>query len=319
MRAAIYHLGVLKYLAESGLYGNISAVSSVSGASLCIGAMFAVNKNKWVSGEEFLRDTLPNVREMMLGCDIQKSALNRLPFLPKYWFNRVEILAEMLEKKWGIRGTIQDLPLPPDSPYWEINCTTFETGQNWRVRKDYMGDFTVGYTQNPNLPISEMIAASAGFPVLIGPYTLKTSGMSWTGDKHGAGESVRVEPRYTLWDGGVYDNLGMEALYKIGKGLDDEIDFLIVSDASGGMGFHKYKKNASLYNVKRLLDISMNQVYALRSREFRASAVESGVGAYLQISGAARSYSTTLRTPCRQEFDMILLNGYRNAGLGVCD
>ncbi|MCL1866925.1 MAG: hypothetical protein FWF82_05905, partial [Oscillospiraceae bacterium] len=121
MRAAIYHLGVLKYLAESGLYANISAVSSVSGASLCIGAMFAVNENKWVSGEAFLHDTLPRVREMMLGCDIQKSALRRLPFSPKYWFNRVEILAEMLEKKWGIRGTIQDLPLPPESPYWEIN------------------------------------------------------------------------------------------------------------------------------------------------------------------------------------------------------
>ena len=36
-----------------------------------------------------------------------------------------------------------------------------------------------------------------------------------------------------LWDGGVYDNLGAEALYKAGKGLREGIDFCLVSDASG--------------------------------------------------------------------------------------
>jgi hypothetical protein len=44
-----------------------------------------------------------------------------------------------------------------------------------------------------------------------------------------------VADAYTLWDGGVYDNLGLEALYKIGEGLDGEIDFLIVSNASASI------------------------------------------------------------------------------------
>jgi hypothetical protein len=44
-----------------------------------------------------------------------------------------------------------------------------------------------------------------------------------------------IEPlltSYHLWDGGVYDNLGVEALYKPNGGLRDGVDFLVVSDAS---------------------------------------------------------------------------------------
>jgi len=296
IRAAIYHLGVLKYLAEVGLFDNITSISSVSGASLCVGAIFAVNNNKWTDGERFLSETLPSVCELIQSTDIQKSALLRLPFTPKYWFHRVAMLAQMLEKKWGITGSIQDLPQFPNAPYWEINCTTFETGHRWRFRRDYMGDYLVGKFPTPDLPISHVIAASAGFPILIGPYTLQVEGA-----------------KYTLWDGEVFDNLGMEALYKIERGLDSEIDYLIVSDASAVMGKAQHKRGASVANVKRLLDISMHQVYALRSREFHTSIVENGKGAHLQISGAARNYPTTLSTPCKGDFDMILHNGYEVA------
>jgi len=193
-----------------------------------------------------------------------------------------------------------------------------------------------------------MIAASAGFPVLIGPYTLKTGSMNWNRDKFGYGESVDVEPKYTLWDGGVYDNLGLEALYKIGRGLDIEIDFLIVSDASSSIGFKKRKRTASLSNMKRLLDISMYQVYALRSREFHAAVTEKKQGMYLRIGSTtekiateygipakdaavlfdellpiaeaerAKKFHTTLRTPNESDFDLILRHGYETAKCVQC-
>jgi NTE family protein len=84
MRAAVYHLGVLRYLAEAGLFDKITSISSVSGASLCIGAIFAANQNKWPPGHEFLSDTLPAVCELLQNHDIQKAALRRLPFSPRY-------------------------------------------------------------------------------------------------------------------------------------------------------------------------------------------------------------------------------------------
>jgi NTE family protein len=317
MRAAIFHLGVLKRLAHSGLFEKITSISSVSGASLCMGAIYAVHNNKWPGGREFLAYTLPKVRELMLSNDIQKSALRRLPFSPHYWHRRVEIIADTLEKKWGVNGCIQSLPIYPNAPYWEINCTTFETGRRFRIRRDYMGDYKIGYMQNPNLPISKMIAASAGFPVLIGPYTLRTRGTVWTEHKHG-GEEVEVEPRYTLWDGGVYDNLGLEALYKIGRGLDSEVDFIIASDASASIGFQKHRSFASLSNMKRVLDISMFQVYALRIREFHAAVVEREQGAYIPIGERLRHYPTTLRAPNKSDFDLILHNGSETTHKMIC-
>jgi len=340
IRATIFHLGVLQYLAEARFFDQIASISSVSGASLCIGAIFAANDNKWPSGDEFIHSVQPRVRKMILDNNIQKSTLRSLPISPGFWGNNVRLVAKMLEDKWGIHGTLQDLPR---YPFWEINCTTFETGKSFRLRRDYMGDYKLGYVQNPNLPISHMIAASAGFPVLIGPYILETKGMRWTKDKWGKEGDVPVDARYALWDGGVYDNLGLEALYKIGRGLDDEINFLIVSNASASIRHQKRKRNLSLSNMMRLLNIALTQVDDLRSRDIRSSIMSKDKGMYIKIGNSAaniaesfaipleksksltenflsskytakvRDYATTLNTPSPDNFELIFRHGYENA------
>ncbi|MCL2286455.1 MAG: patatin-like phospholipase family protein [Firmicutes bacterium] len=314
IRAAIFHLGALQYFAEAGLFKQIANISSVSGASLAMGIILAVNGNKWPTEKEFLLTVQPAVCTLILKHNIQAAALRWLPFSPRYWRHRVGLLAKMLEDKWNIRGSIQDLP---SYPYWEINCTTFETGNNFRIRRDYMGDSAIGYVQNPNLPISHMIAASAAFPVLIGPYILKAHDFRWTKDKHGKLPEVSVDYHYTLWDGGVYDNLGIDPLYTTGRGLDNEIDFLIVSNASAFTGHQLRQGNISLANLRRLLDISMNQVDVLRSRQIFSSIIQQGRGMYLKIGFAGddriRDYPTTLNSPTPQNFDLIFRHGYENA------
>ena len=338
IRAAIFHLGALQYFAEAKLFTQIASISSVSGASLVMGLIFAVNKNKWPSEKDFLLTVQPKVRKLILENNIQASALRRLPFSPRYWRHRVDLLAKVLEEKWYIHGTLQDLP---PSPFWEINCTTFETGNNFRFRRDYMGDSKIGYVQNPQLPISHMIAASAAFPVLIGPYILQTKNLRWTKDKHGKQPEVPVSGHYTLWDGGVYDNLGLDPLYTV-RGMDDEIDFLVVSNASPFIGHQMRRGNLSLANFRRLLDIATNQVDVLRSRQVISSIVKDGRGMYLKIGitaeqiaqrlgitslmkslsenslsakDAARvsSYPTTLNSPSPEDFQLIFRHGYENA------
>jgi len=338
IRAAIFHLGALQYFAEAGLFKRIANISSVSGASLAMGVILAANGNKWPTEETFLLTIQPAVRKLITENNIQAAALRRLPFSPKYWRHRVNLLAKILEEKWCIRGNIQDLPA---QPYWEINCTTFETGNNFRIRRDYMGDSTIGYVQNPNLPISHMIAASAAFPVLIGPYILQTNGFRWTKDKHSKLPQApnRIDDHYSLWDGGVYDNLGIDPLYTTARGLDDEIDFLIVSNASAFTGHQLRRGNISPANLRRLLDISMNQVDVLRSRQVLSSIIRKGKGMYLKIgltcahiadiwgipqskingslseadAAKVRDYPTTLNSPTPQDFDLIFRHGYENA------
>ena len=340
IRAAIFHLGALQYLAEAKLYRRISSISSVSGASIAIGVILAANNNKWPDEEAFLLTVQPKVRKLILEHNIQAAALHRLPFSPRYWRHRVDLLAKILEEKWGITGSLQDIS---PYPYWEINCTTFETGNNFRMRRDYMGDSTVGYVQNPELPISHMIAASAAFPVLIGPYILQTKDLNWTKDKHGKQPGAVVDDHYTLWDGGVYDNLGLDALYTIGRGMDSAIDFLIVSNASASIGHQDRQGHLSLANLRRLLDIATNQVDVLRTRQIIASVILKGKGLYLKIGYTAeriaeilhipqenvralvgshlseedaikvRDYPTTLNSPCPSNFDLIFRHGYENA------
>ena len=346
IRASIFHLGVLQYLAESGLFSRIASISSVSGASLAMGVVFAANGNKWPTSDEFLHHVQPRVRQIILESCIQTTALRRLPFSPQYWWNRVKLLARILEKKWGITGSLQNLP---KYPYWEINCTTFETGKNFRFRRDYMGDACIGYVQNPELPISHMIAASAAFPVLIGPYVLKTAGMRWTKDKKGLTPEIAVGGRYTLWDGGVYDNLGLDSLYKVGRGfereLDEEIDFLIVSNAGASIRRQERRGHISLANLRRLLDIATNQVEVIKSQQVYSSIVSNCKGMYLKIGLSAeqisaaydainaldmhhefgrnflsaedtakvQKYSTTLNSPTIADFDLIFRHGYENA------
>ena len=358
IRASIFHLGMLQYLAEVGLFERISNISSVSGASLVMGAIFAANGNKWPNSHEFLNHVQPRVRRIILDNNIQASALRRLPFSPWYWRNRVKLLAKVLEEKWGINGNLQALPR---KPFWEINCTTFETGRNFRFRRDYMGDPLIGYVRSPELPISHMIAASSAFPVLIGPYVLETGGMDWIRPKPGGSfanakkvvqpPQINVDDHYTLWDGGVYDNLGLDALYRVGGGfereMDSTIDFLIVSNAGAPIGHQVRKGHLSPANLKRLLDIAVNQVDVLRSQQVYSEIISAGKGLYLKIGLSAgqvaqilgvpqdtytplvkgylstadttrvRDYPTTLNSPSAENFELIFRHGYENIKCAV--
>ena len=340
IRACVFHLGLFKWLAEQNRFGQIASLSSVSGASLCVALIFSIAGNRWPTEEMFLDFVLPEIRRRILANDIQVAALLRLPFRPWNWFNKVKLVARMIEAKWGVEGTLQDLP---DEPHWEINCTTFETGKSFRIRKDYMGDRILGYTQQPDLPIADMAAASAGFPVLIGPYKLNMRRYAWSADKAGKEPLPTARRRCSLWDGGVYDNLGLEAVFKIGRGMDEEIEFLVVSNASGESGVVERDFFRPLHNLRRLLDIALDQVTSLRTRDVKASVVEKKDGVYIQIGqtaaqiaearGAskslteflvcacmaeaqaqkARRYPTTLRRPTAADFDLLLRHGYENA------
>jgi len=340
IRAAIFHLGVLQHLAEAKLFRQLASISSVSGASIAIGVILAANDNKWPTEDEFLLKIQPKIRKLILENNIQTTALRRLIFSPWHWRHRVELLAKVLEEKWGISGNLQDIP---SRPYWEINCTTFETGGNFRFRKDYMGDSTIGYVQTPTLPLSHVVAASAAFPILIGPYILQAKDLHWTNDKRGKTTTAKVDDHYTLWDGGVYDNLGLDPLYRVERGLDAEIDFLIVSNASASIGHKQRQGHISLANLRRLLDISMNQVDALRSRQVLSNVINRGMGYYYKIGYTAeqladrlkispdkifdlknnslcaedaarvRNYPTTLNSPTPHNFDLIFRHGYENA------
>jgi NTE family protein len=149
----------------------------------------------------------------------------------------------------------------------------------------------------------------------------------------------------TPTDGGVYDNFGLESVFKPDNGgsLSEGIDFLIISNASLSTGVQSYKRAVSAKNLKRLLDISTGQVAALRSRSVMEFIKNTNQGIFIKIGNSAEkiateskcseelkrqlvesclsaeqadkamNHPTTLRKPNKSDIEMLMRHGYEVA------
>ncbi len=274
VRAATYHMGMLKRLASEGLLEQVTVISSVSGGSLVTAAVVAAAGMRWPSSSEFLDEIYPAVREKMTNADL--FSLKAIGWRGISEFNidlvknRATVLARLLERNWGISGTLDDLP---DVPHWLINATCIETGKNWRFAKREMGDWSFGRHLAPQVPLSVAAAASAAVPYVIGAMPLDVPRAGWWEPDPATGGQVRAKTptvsKVRLWDGGAYDNMGLEAVTKPGKGLR-HCDFLICSDASGPLPVPGGSPLSGLLRGRlsspRLFDVAGDQIRALRSR-----------------------------------------------------
>lgn len=290
-RASVFHLGVLARLAEDDLLEQVQYVSSVSGGSLLTGLLFARNSLIWPSSQVF-RQGLPALRDCYtLTPFYPRLLLELLKFwnLPK---GRAKLVSNVMQNLWGMRGWLADLP---ETPRWYINATTYETGRDWRFSRRRMGDYITNFVVDPSFRIADAVAASAAFPGLVGPLVLNLKGCSWTRYEHDDDPDPHPVPgRYGkvhLWDGGVYDNLAVEALFKPGREpspYKEHCNFLIVSDASAWL---EDEKPESIFKRSlRLVKVSMEQQRALRFRmlidQFRD---HRGCGAFVRM-GMSVSY-----------------------------
>jgi len=342
IRAAIFHLGVLKYMAENKMLGRIARISSVSGASLAIGLIYSHNSLRWPTDNEYTNTALPKIRDVLVKHNIPKIAVFRLLYSPYLWNKKVNLLSKVISDHWGITGSIMNIG---ETPKWYINCTTYETGKRFRFSQCDMGDYTIGYIRNPQVSLSDAISASAGFPIFIGPYCLKTN-QNWEKSQYvNEGEHNYNGTYLHLWDGGVYDNLGIESVFKPDNGgqLCEGVDFIVVSNASASIMNENRTTGFSHKKLKRLLEISRDQNQALRSRMLIEYIRRTQKGVYLKIGRSAqfitsksgangelskyltgkcisddeaekvRDYKTTLNRPSEEDFDLILRHGYEVA------
>lgn len=339
VRATVFHLGVLSRLARQDLLGNVKVVSSVSGGTLAAGLVLASSNYRWPTSEQYLQDVVPRIHSILTQRDLQWAfALKSMVCPWRLIWGRASVLADQIEKQWGVCGKLSDLP---ESPRMIFNATCYETGKNWRFQRDVMGDYQTKYVREPEMRISRALAASAAVPGLIGPLKFKTSHHDWSEFRDDAW--VSIKPKYKglhLWDGGVYDNLGVESLFKPEKGLRDGTDFLLVSDASRPLGQETPDdgwKPGFLKGSMRLVDIATDQVRSLRARMLMEYfKMNPGVGAYLRIGTKSKpnhslgendgskpmtdeevdhafNFDTTLRRLSHRSFSILFRHGYHVA------
>ncbi len=233
-RAAAFHAGVLRRIANAGLLASIKQISTVSSGSLILSAI--ISRFGWPTDDNYEDIVFPELRKLLTGSDLLSLRTLRLMGSARFdrnvIFDRANILAKALEKRWKVEGSLADLP---DHPTWWINATCLETAKNWRFSKREMGDWKFGRHYNPKIKLATAAAASAAFPYLIGALKVGLPKDGWhRNDPATWAPMERKDPLYTsvrLWDGGVYGTLGLDALFKPEGQLID-CDFLVCSDGT---------------------------------------------------------------------------------------
>lgn len=330
IRALAFHLGVMKLLAELSLLEKVNQISSVSGGSLTVGLIFANAGKQWPSSEDFISNVYPAIKQRVCRRNLICDSLSQLanPSNWRYLLSRANLVGLALEKRWGLDFTLGDIPR---SPIWSINGTTAENGKRFRFKGTTIGDYEEGYANADNMLVSTAVAVSAAFPGLIGPLVLRTRDYQWKqrkwGEPDNLSKSVRLEFKFLhLYDGGVYDNLGLEPLFDAGKGEPKTGGGLIISSDAGAplsKGFSFFSLNP--WRLKRIADIMSDQTRSLRVRTFVEYLKRKKAGAFIQIDSPlfnrstdknaefACTFPTTLRRLSSIEFDKLADHGYKVA------
>lgn len=215
-RAMLFHLGALSRLNDAGLLQRIDRIASVSGGSLAAGALASA----W-SKLDF--DDAGRARNFnaAVGAPILQLAQRYVDVpailrgIPR-WFGApapraAERTARVYDRDLCRGATLQDLP---DHPRFTFIATSFQTGTIWRFSKPYAANYRVGNWRTPEVPVATVVAASAAFPPFLSPLTIKPPVGAIT-DLPGADLGDAEHRReLVLTDGGVYDNLGLETVWK---------------------------------------------------------------------------------------------------------
>lgn len=295
----LFHVGALMRLNEVGLLRRLDRVSSVSGGSIAAGVL----ASRWESldfgtdgvAANFDGEVVQPLREFA-GRTIDWPAVVRGPFMGGSAGNRVA--ASYRRHLFGAR-TLRDLPAEPS---FVINATSLQSGALWRFTRDYMADYRVGIVREPELPLATAVAASSAFPPFLSPLRLKLRESDF---EPGSGEDLQQPPytqRAVLSDGGVYDNLGLEAAFK-------DYRSVLISDGGGYMAPQKRPWTNWPLQLLRVTSVIDNQVRALRKRE-AIEDYESSIwdGAYWGIRTDIANYELADALPADHTRTLALAN-----------
>jgi len=251
-RAALAAAGVLRFVCEAGLLPRVRWVSSVSGGSVLNG-LLAVSRERIAAADfapealdaEVIAPLLGAARERSLAMALLRGAW-RAP-----WRTRTGVLADQLAKWLGLGVPLADLD---QSCSHVFNAANETTGVRFNFDAQRIGDYVIGFRETAGTPmrVADAVAMSAAVP---GPF----NPMPLPGIRFPCGEGADTR----IVDGGVYDNLGLEA-------IDDLHGPCLIVLSAGGLfrtGWRGVLDHVPvLSSLKRAEALLYRQTTALRTR-----------------------------------------------------
>jgi NTE family protein len=275
-RATLFHLGAIRRLNEFGILPKLTTVSSVSGGSILNGFL-STYVDLTQSVANFSNDISEPVRKF---CSLDIRRWLALEAIIPGTHNSAG-LAKQYDQHLTKGRLLKDIAGTPI----HVLCTTdLAYGVNWMFKKDQCGDYQAGFFNTPaDWPVATAIAASSCFPPVFRPFHLNLDPGALIG-----GKAPRTPQRdkcireITFSDGGVYDNLGLEPIWK---------DHQIVLSSDGGALFPVGGDTGFMWEVDRFISIPENQALALRKRwlisNFESKQLQ---GTYWGIGSSRDSY-----------------------------
>ena len=251
-RAMLFHTGALWRLHQIGLLQKIAIFSSVSGGSIANGWLALKWPELTRKGASFESVFVPGIRAMA------RTTVDVWAVLHGLWTGSIAAKVAAAYDRVLFKGaTLRDLPA---APLFVYDSSNLQTGALWRFTREYMGDYRVGYVQQPDIRLAVAVGASSAFPPILSPVILRPPVDRYDPNYPTSLTEPRFRSRIVLADGGVYDNLGLEPIIKRARTV-------LASD--GGSPFKRRSKPCGFWPVQlvRVLKCEDNQVRGLRKRD----------------------------------------------------
>lgn len=255
-RAMLFHLGAFIRLNEVGLLARLDRVASVSGGSIAAGALAVAWTNLTFDGSGVATNLLEQVATPILAIarkriDTTAIVLGLLPFV-----QASRVASRAYDKFLFHEKTLQDLPV---TPRFSFTATSLQSGVLWRFARDYAADWRVGLWAKPDLPIALAVGASAAFPPYLSPAYIDVPAGAITSQQSADLFREPYTRRLCLTDGGIYDNLGLEPVWKRYKTI-------LVSDGGAVTPASPTPRSSWLSQALRATDIALQQGINMRRR-----------------------------------------------------
>ncbi|MCK4576367.1 patatin-like phospholipase family protein [candidate division WOR-3 bacterium] len=251
-RASLFHLGVLRYLAEVGQLRNVGVISSVSGGSIIaayLATKWNILKSNNFSLKSFMKEVYNPFTHLIITGNLRNHwvalFLPTLPFLLYPRFTWIKIWVWLFDRWFYGRKKLK-MPELPAGLELVINTTDLHFAKAYRFSQKFHGSDVKGYSDSYGkqpVRVSEAVTASAAHL----PFY----------------RNIACKSGHWFLDGGGFDNCGLdwfldwEDKKKKGKRPENAVkpSFLIVSEASAELTEWRWgwRRFIPLYRMNHVL------------------------------------------------------------------
>lgn len=296
-RAALFHLGALRRLNELGVLARITTISSVSGGSILAGLLAKQIGPDWPTHGPF--PEWPRVEEALRA--FCRKNIRTLPILvgalPWNLLNSAKPVQELIDRYREDLNPSLLRELPATGPKYIFCAADMSYGVNWIFSAERVGSYQAGYLYDPDerFDVATAVGASSCFPPVFDPWPIGLRPDELSGGHDDSDERDDRVRGLRLADGGLYDNLGLEPVWRTHE-------YVLVSD--GGSTFDPEGDGGLFWRLNRYMGVMGKQASALRKRWLIASFEDPDAdralqGTYWGIGTLTTGYALRGETPVR--------------------